>query len=66
MAMNLGHENLKTYYITETTTKTEQKRKPITLTEKQDNQKQSKSKKKENTEEKLNNTVNKLLKYIEY
>jgi hypothetical protein len=49
----------------EITTKTEQKRKTITLTEKHDNLKQSKSKNKENTEEELNNTVNKLLKDIE-
>jgi hypothetical protein len=44
----------------EITTKTEQKKKKITI--KEDNQKQSESKNKENTEEELNNTVNKLLK----
>jgi hypothetical protein len=49
----------------ETTMKTEQKRKTITLTEKQDNQKQSKWKNKENTEEELSSTVKKLLKNIE-
>jgi hypothetical protein len=65
MAMNYGHENWKTYHMKETTTKTGQKRKTITLTEKQDNQKENKSKNKENTEEELNNTVNKLLKDIE-
>jgi hypothetical protein len=46
MAMNYGHENWKTYHMKETTTKTEQKRKTITLSEKQDNQKESKSKNK--------------------
>jgi hypothetical protein len=44
MPMKHGHENWKTYHMEETTTKTEQKR--ITLTEKQDNKKQSKLKKK--------------------
>jgi hypothetical protein len=46
MAMKHGHENLKTYHMEETTTKTEQKRKMKTLTEKQDNKKQSKLKNK--------------------
>jgi hypothetical protein len=41
MAMKHGHENWKMYHMEETTTKTEQKRKMITLTEKQDNKKQS-------------------------
>jgi hypothetical protein len=58
MAMKHGHENWKTYHMEETTMKTEQKRKMITLTEKQDNKKQSKLKK-NNTEEKLNNTLKK-------
>jgi hypothetical protein len=56
MAMKHGHENWKTYHMEETTTKTEQKRKMITLTEKQDNKKQSKLKKKH--ERKPNNTLN--------
>jgi hypothetical protein len=49
----------------ETTTKTEQKRKMITLTEKQDNKNQSKLKNKKNTEEKPNNMLNNTLIDIE-
>jgi hypothetical protein len=41
MALKHGHENWKTYHMEETTTKTEQKRKMITLTEKQDIKKQN-------------------------
>jgi hypothetical protein len=36
------HKNWKKYHMEETTTETEEKRKMITLTERQDNQKQSK------------------------
>jgi hypothetical protein len=46
MEMKHGHKNWKTYHMEETTMKPEQKRRMITLTEKQDNKKQSKLKKK--------------------
>jgi hypothetical protein len=58
MAMKHEHKNWKKYHMEETTTKTEEKRKMITLRERQDNQKQSKLLNKENTEEKLKNMLN--------